>query len=257
LVVDTLEGVVAAVAGQEVGPLALADATPAAWGDLARVLGQFASDVNAHLAVEVSGGRDRALLLKLAALLHDVGKPRTWSQDEDDRIHFYNHEPLGAQMAAARLEGLRFSRDEVERVRVMVGQHLRLAHLARAEQVTRRAVYRYFRATGCAGVEVALLTLADHLATWGPNLQQRERCWARRLEVAETLIAHYFERHEETVAPPPLVTGRDLMAELGLDPGPEIGRLLEALREAQAAGEVRTRDEALALVRQISQSTTP
>ena len=135
----------------------------------------------------------------------------------------------------------------------MVGQHLRPAHLARAERVTRRAVYRYFRATGCAGLDVALLSLADHLATWGPNLQERR--WARRLEVAETLLTHYFERREETVAPPPLVTGHDLMAELGLDAGPEIGRLLEALREAQAAGEVRTREEALALAGQLSQST--
>jgi len=65
------------------------------------------------------------------------------------------------------------------------------------------------------------------------------------------LLAHYFERHEETVAPPPLVTGNDLMVELGLDPGPEIGRLLEALREAQAAGEVKTREEALALARRL------
>ena len=251
--VDTLEGVIAAVAGQEVGLCALADAPPAAWGDLARVLSQFAGDVTAHLAVRVSGGRDRALLLKLAALLHDVGKPQTWSQDEHGRIHFYNHEPVGARIAAARLRALRFSRDEVERVRVMVGQHLRPAHLARAERVTRRAVYRYFRATGCAGLDVALLSLADHLATWGPNLQERR--WARRLEVAETLLTHYFERREETVAPPPLVTGHDLMAELGLDAGPEIGRLLEALREAQAAGEVRTREEALALAGQLSQST--
>jgi len=249
LVVDALEGVVAAVTEREVRPCALADAPPAAWGDLARVLGQFASDVRAHLAVEVSGGRDRALLLKLAALLHDIGKPRTWSQDEDGRVHFYNHELLGAQMAAARLQRLRFSRDEVKRMRVLIGQHLRPAHLARAERVSRRAVYRYFRATSCAGVDVVLLSLADHLATWGPDLEERR--WARRLEVAETLLAHYFERHEETVAPPPLVTGNDLMVELGLDPGPEIGRLLEALREAQAAGEVKTREEALALARRL------
>jgi len=249
LTVDTLEGVVAAVAGREVSPPALADVPPAAWGDLARLLGQFADDVVAHLAVEVSGGRDRALLLKLAALLHDVAKPGTWSQDEHGRIHFYNHEPVGARMAAARLRALRFSRDEVERVRVMVGQHLRPAHLARAERVTRRAVYRYFRATDCAGIEVVLLSLADHLATCGPNLQEQR--WARRLEVAETLLTHCFERYEETVAPPPLVTGHDLIAELGLDPGPEIGRLLEMLREAQAAGEVKTREEALALARRL------
>ena len=267
LTVDTTEGVVATVTGSALRPRTLrprsvqaglgvlADVPPAAWGDLARVTVQFADDVAKHLAVEVSGGRDRALLLKLSALLHDVGKPGTWSQSEDGRVHFYNHEPVGARMAAARMRALRFSRDEVERARVMIGQHLRPAHLARAERVTRRAVYRYFRATGCAGVDVALLGLADHLATWGPNLEEQR--WARRLEVAETLLAHYFERYEETVAPPPLLTGRDLMAELGLEAGPEVGRLLETLREAQAAGEVRTREEALALARRISQSTTP
>ena len=248
LVVDALEGVVAAVTGQEVGPCALADVPPAAWGDLARVLGQFAADVTAHLAVETNGGRNRALLLKVAALLHDVGKPETWSQGEDGRIHFYNHEPVGARIAATRLQALRFGRDEVKRVCVMVAGHLRPAHLSRAEKVTRRAVYRYFRATGDAGVEVALLSLADHLATYGPHLQERR--WGRRLAVAEMLLTHYFERYDETVAPPSLVTGHDLMAELGLEPGPEIGRLLEALREAQAAGEVETREEALALARQ-------
>ena len=252
LVVDVVEGVVAAATGRGVGPRALADAPPAAWGDLERVLGQFASDVAAHLAVEISAGRDRALLLKLAALLHDVGKPRTRSRDEDGRIHFYNHEPVGARVAADRLQALRFSRGEVDRAWVIVSQHLRPAHLARGERVTRRAVYRYFRATGCAGVDVVLLSLADHLATRGPDL--REWRWARRLDVAETLLTHWFERHEETVAPPPLVTGDDLMAELGLEPGREIGRLLEALREAQAAGEVRTRQEALLRARRLAKA---
>ncbi len=247
MVVDVLEGGLAAVAGREVEARARVDAPPAAWGDLARVLSQFSEDVTAHLAVEVSGGRDRALVLKLAALLHDVGKPRTQSQDADGRIHFYNHEPVGARIAADRLHALRFSRDEIDRVWVIVGQHLRPLHLARSERVTRRAIYRYYRATGCGGVDVALLSLADHLATWGPNLEARH--WTRRLEVAEILLTHFFERYEETVAPPPLLTGHDLMAELGLDPGPEVGRLLEALREAQAAGEIATRDEALALAR--------
>jgi putative nucleotidyltransferase with HDIG domain len=251
LVVDALEGLLAAVAGEDVGPRALADAPPTAWGDVARALGQFAGDIAAHLTVEVSSGRDRAGLLKLAALLHDVGKPTTWSQDEegDGRIHFYNHEMVGAQMAAARLEKLRFSRAEVARMRVLVGQHLRPAHLARAERVTRRAVYRYFRATSCAGVDVVLLALADHLATHGPNLQQDR--WARRLEVAETLLTHCFERYEETVEPPPLLTGDDLVGELGLRPGPRVGRLLETVREAQAAGELGTREEALAFVKRI------
>jgi putative nucleotidyltransferase with HDIG domain len=254
LVVGALERVVGTVAGKDVEPRAWASVPPAVWGDIARALGRFAGDVAAHLAAEISSGRDRAMLLKLAALLHDVGKPKTWSQDEDGHIHFYNHEPVGAQIAVARLQELRFSRDEVERMRVLVGQHLRPAYLARAEEVTRRAVYRYFRATGCAGVDVALLSLADHLATWGPNLEEHR--WSRRLEVAETLLTHCFDRYEETVAPPTLVTGDDLLAHLDLSPGPEIGRLLETIREAQAAGEVHTRGQALALAVRLSKETS-
>lgn len=223
---------------------------PAVYGDVARVLGQFAGDLCTHLAIEVSGGRDRALLLKLAALLHDVGKPKTRSQSEDGRIHFYNHELVGRSLAATRMKRLRFSRDEVERVRVLVGQHLRPMFLAQGEPLTRRAVYRYFRATACAGVDVVLLALADHLAIWGPRLLEEAR-WARLLDVAETLLTHWFERYEETVVPPALVTGGDLMAELGLAPGPQIGRLLKTLQEAQAAGEVRTREEALALAERL------
>lgn len=253
--VATLEMVIAAVIGDASpwpGSRAVADAPPAAWGDIARALSQFSGDVREHLATELCDGRDRATLLKLAALLHDVGKPGTWSEGADGYSHFYGHEPAGARIAAARLRKLRFSRDEVKRVRTIVEGHLRPPHLARANKVTRRAIYRYFRATDDAGVEIVLLSLADHLATWGPNL--RERRWARRLEVAELLLSHYFERREETIAPPPLVSGHDLMTELRLEAGPEIGRLLEALREAQAAGEVRTREEALALAAQMQMS---
>jgi putative nucleotidyltransferase with HDIG domain len=246
--VDVLDSVLAAVTG-EVNPPVLADVPEVAWGDIARTLGQFAGDVAAHLAVEVSGGRDRWLLLKAATLLHDVGKPATRSVDEDGKIRFDNHELVGAKMAAARMEELRFSGNETDRVRTIIGAHSRLSHLAEADEVARRAVYRFYRATSCGGVDVALLCLADHLAAWGPNL--REQRWARRLDVVETLLAHWFERYEETVCPATLITGDDLMTELGLAPGPKVGRLLEAVREAQAAGDVSTRADALALAGQV------
>jgi putative nucleotidyltransferase with HDIG domain len=249
-VVGVLEGVVAIATGG-VGPTP-AEGSSAAWGDLAQMLDPFSADLADHLAIEVSGGHNRTQLLKLAALFHDVGKPRTQSEGDDGRIHFYNHELVGAQMAASRLRELRFSRDEVVRVRTMVGAHMRPAHLARADDLTRRAIYRFFRATSCGGVDVALLSLADHLATWGPNL--REERWARRLEVAQTLLTHWFDRYEETVAPPPLLTGGELIAELGLEPGPRIGRLLRTLQEAQAAGEVQTREKALVLARRLLDS---
>lgn len=253
-VVDTLELTIAVATGRPLPPSVfvteMAHVPMAAWGDLARRLSQFSGDLRQHLGVIISADRDRALLLKLAALLHDVGKPETSSVDEEGHIHFYGHEPAGARLASRRLRKLRFSHDEARFVRAMVDGHLRPAHLARAEKITRRAVYRYFRDLGEAGVETVLLSLADHLSTWGPNLQERR--WARRLEMAEILLTHYFERREETIAPPPLLDGHELMTELGLEPGPEIGRLLKALQEAQAAGEIKTREEALAMAVQIS-----
>jgi putative nucleotidyltransferase with HDIG domain len=249
-IVDVLESVVAITTGQTEPTAANVPST--AWGDLGRTLSQFADSVAGHLAVEVSGGRDRMQLLKLAALFHDVGKPKTQSEGDDGRIHFYNHELVGSQVTATRMQELRFSRDEVERVRTIVGAHMRPAHLARADDLTRRAIYRFFRATSCGGVDVVLLSLADHLATWGPNLQEER--WARRLEVAQTLLTHWFDRYEETVEPPPLVTGGELIAELRLEPGPQVGRLLRALQEAQAAGEVRTREDAMALARRLTGS---
>jgi putative nucleotidyltransferase with HDIG domain len=244
-VLDALEAVGAAIAG-EPGQNNLgrsSDIPFTSWADVSRVLHQFSEELRDHLGVIVSSDRDRGLLLKVGALLHDIGKPQTRCVGDDGRIRFYAHESVGARMAAARMRALRFSRSEVQRVFAMVKGHLRPAHLARAEKATPRAIFRYFRDTGDAGVETVLLSLADHLATWGLNLDEQR--WLRRLEVAELLLHHYFERRLETVDPRLPVDGNDLMRELDLEPGPEIGLLLDALREAVAAGEIKTRAEAL------------
>ena len=223
----------------------------AAWGDLTRRLGQFSHHLRDHLALDVSASSDRGTLLTLAALFHDVGKAQTASEDADGRIRFFGHEGVGARITAHRLRKLRFSRDEVWHVRRIVRHHLRPGHLAREPTLTRRAIYRYFRDIEDLGVDVVLLSLADHLATWGPTL--REGRWRRRLDVAELLLHHFFERRDETVAPNVPVDGHDLMRELDLEPGPEVGRILAALREAVAAGEIGTREEALMLARALAE----
>jgi tRNA nucleotidyltransferase/poly(A) polymerase len=250
---DALEQVIATVAGKPplAGSNACGDIPPAAWETLARRLGQFAGELQPHLAVIVSADRDRRLLLKLATLLHNVGKPQPHEAGEGDRIHFYGHESAGGRLAEARMRALRFSRDEAARVRTIIEAHLRPAQLARADTVTRRAIYRYFRDTGDAGVDTALLSLTDYLAAWGAWGADQEERWLKRLEVAEVLLHHYFQRRQETVAPELPVDGHDLMRELNLEPGPKIGEILDALREAMATGEIETREEALALASEI------
>lgn len=250
MVMDVLEHVLATLVGDGVasGSAALSDVPVGAWGDLTRSLGQYARDIRDHMSAEVCACCDRTLLLKIAALFHDVGKSETTSEDDDGIIRFFDHEVVGARMAAARLRKLRLGGIAVQRVRTVVRNHLRPGQLAREKQVTRRAIYRFYRDTGDAGVDVVLLYLADHLGTYGPKL--REERWSRRLEVAQLLLHQYFEGQGETVNPELPVDGHDLMRELELESGPEIGRLLELLSEAVAAGEVKTRDEALALARE-------
>jgi len=210
------------------------------------LLSPFSHQLVVHLSQPISDERPRLTVLKLAALLHDVGKPATKSIDEEGDIHFYSHEQEGAEAAAAILRRLRFGGNEVGLAKTIVANHMRPCLLADQEVVTRRAVYRFFRDTGDAGVDTLLLYLADHLATWGPRLRMGR--WRRRVEFVASMLADYYERHQQVIAPPRLIGGHDLMDEFALEEGPRIGELLEAVREAQVEGEVKTKEEALALV---------
>ena len=164
-------------------------------------------------------------------------------------MRFLRHEEQGAELVGRRARRLALSQVEVQRVQSIVRQHMRI-HLLSGEPTapTRRAIYRYFRDAGAAGVDIALLSLADTLATYGPSLTQP--VWQAELDTARILLEAWFEQPAQAVRPVRLLTGSELIAEFGLRPGPAIGRLLDALRELQAAGEITTRAEALAYLRE-------
>ncbi len=207
-----------------------------------------------HLRQDLSATRNHADFLPWGALAHDWGKPKTYRVDERGRIVFYNHERVGAAITADAMRRLRFARREIEHMVSIVRHHMRPFALIRQvlkehqEQPSHRAIYRFFRDTGEAGIDVLLVNLADDWTTYGPRL--RMRYWAQRLTILPPLFDAYFNRPHEVVRPRPLLRGRELMDKLGLTPGPLLGRLLNALVEAQAAGEVHTRHQALRWARQ-------
>ncbi len=209
----------------------------------------FVTELEQHFGAVVGEGRTRATLLKFAAMLHDVGKPQTRSLEPNGRIRAFGHECVGADTAEAVLGRLRFSAKEVRLVGTIVRHHMRPGWLLKSGPLTRRAIYRFFRDAGDAGIDVCILALADQLATRGPALTREH--WRDYLSLTQAMLEGYFRKSEEVVAPPPLVTGRDVMALLSLEPGPRIGELLEAVREAQAEGTVTTKAEALQLLRRL------
>ncbi|MFH1169660.1 MAG: HD domain-containing protein [Chloroflexota bacterium] len=203
----------------------------------------WSADLSRHFEREVSSGSTGQEMLKLAALLHDIAKPATKTVDPDGRARFTGHPAEGATMAAGIMERLRFSSREAKLVETLVKHHLRPGQMSNYGLPSPRAIYRYFRDTGEAGIDILFFSLADHLATRGPNLDPAG--WREHAQlVAYVLQQHRQEKH--LTIPPKIIDGHDLMAVFGLPPGPEIGRLLEAVHEAQAAGEVISREEALA-----------
>ncbi len=241
--VSAAEGLLAALRGLA-RPVHVKNAVHApswAWKMLNETLLPLQVPLLMYLDATLTGGMSRADLLKWGALLHDIGKAQTRTVDEQAHTHFYGHEQTGAQLADTRLTALRFPNKTRRFVVTLIAEHMRLLGLNRTPPPSRRASYRFYRDAGEAGVGVVLLSLADTLAIWGPQLERDH--WRRCLMVAEKLLQDYFHHQEEVVSPPPLLTGHDLLA-LGIPEGPDIGRLLAQLREAQASGEIKTREEA-------------
>lgn len=206
-------------------------------------------ELAAYFAQDLVPGRGRATLLKLAALLHDVAKPATKTTEPNGRIHFYGHPTLGAAMTGSIFERLRFSNREKLLVEVMVREHLRPGLLTRGDDVpSPRALYRYFRDAGEAAVDTLFLSFADYLAAKGPLLAEDD--WQRYSRKISDMLYDWRAQHAR-VAAPKLIDGHVLMESLGLTPGPLVGELMEAIREAHAAGELADRGAALALARKL------
>lgn len=217
-------------------------------------LNQFRDDLNTHLNTALSFGRKVRQLLFFAALYHCAGRSAAKSVSENDQILDDDIGKLIADIAGARAVALRLSNAEVIRLRKIVRFHLYPDSLEGFLPIAPRTIYRFFRKAGSAGVEVILLSLADVLTIDNHPGNQEE--WEACLEVAQTLLEAYFIAREERIDPPPLVRGGDLTQSLGVEPGPEIGRLLEIIREAQAVGEVSTHAEALAFAQENVKSST-
>ena len=177
----------------------------------------------------------RAQALRFAALLHDIGKPATRGELPDGRVTFIGHDAVGEEMVRAICRRLRTS----ERLRVVprrvTRHHLVLGFLVHERPLSARAVYRYLRSCepGRDGGD-ACSPCADRLrharrATRRPAIAAHLEL-AREMMGAGARVARARRRRK-----PPL-RGDELARELGIERGPELGRLLEALREAALRG---------------------
>jgi len=212
-----------------------------------------------HFSSIIEEGISREALFKFVAFLHDSGKPGTGSLSPDGQaVRFLDHDQEGQRINLLIAQRMKLSRKSVQIVSELTRQHMRIQSLAKTEEVTSRAKYRFFRELGKEGIEAIFLALSDSLASrpirLGKPLGQELPADLRKIkEVAEELLRYYYE--EFSPKPPrPLLDGREIMEALGLPPGEGVGRLLDRLREAEIAGKVRTREGALEFLKNLDSS---
>ena len=157
------------------------------------------------------------VILRLAALLHDIGKPRTRKFEPNGGVSFHHHEVVGARMTKKRMQALRFSNDVIDQVSLLVELHLRFHGYGTGEW-SDSAVRRYVRDAGDQLVRLHKLTRAD--------CTTRNRRRAMNLQQAYDDLEYRIERlaaQEELAAIRPDLDGQDIMTLLNIPPGPEVG----------------------------------
>ena len=213
--------------------------------DLPKIAPDYADRVLTHLDEPLEQLVPRKAALRFACLLHDIAKPETFTQ-ENERIHFYYHDSIGAEKAKETCRRFRLSRDTEALVTGVIKQHMRLFNLSAPGGPSKNAMYRYCRDMQEGLPESLILAQADARATL--DIMPKELYTDTERPMA-TVLAYYYEKFLKAEAKP-LVTGKDLIAR-GFKPGPRFREILEDIRERQAAGTLQDRSDALEQLKKI------
>ena len=211
--------------------------------DLDRFAGERAGEVAALLEEPLADEMTRRTGLRLGALFHDIAKPQTRAE-RDGFVGFRGHDQLGAEVIGGICKRLRASRKLTQHLQGLALHHLRLGFLIPEMPLAPRRVHAYLRATEPVTVDVTLLTVADRLSARGKGPIASPKMVSAHLQLAREMVAAGLDWRREG-PPQPLLRGDEVAAELGIEPGPELGSALAELEAAQYAAEVTDRAGAI------------
>ncbi|MEA3221787.1 MAG: HD domain-containing protein [Thermodesulfobacteriota bacterium] len=206
---------------------------------------EYLPGIGDYLFEEIEYGITKAGLLRLAAFLHDIGKPKARVTDEYGHVHFYGHARVGAKIASHICKGLRFSNNAVRTVERIIASHMRLLELAcqgNPSRPTDRAIYRLLSEVKGGVPEMLIHAMADATATGkDPNYIGSRPS----IEAIVSKVWTYYINVFKTKKISPLINGHDVMKTLSCQPGPHVGRYLKMIEQARAEGSISSRDDAI------------
>ncbi len=217
------------------------------------------------LEQEASMGIKYYPLLKIAALLHDYGKPETWNIEDDGRHRFLKHEEVGAKKAEDLLKDLKFTKNAVKYIFKMIRHHLYPNQLIKTDEyllkrfekneeefdfthsVSIKALSRLFRRIDKYTPDLIMIAMADRLSTQGPEITPLRMKYD--VKVLEWFLNRYKEFMPKVQDVFELIDGNEIMKLLDIEPGRIIGDIKIELKEMQLSGEVNTKEDAIEFVK--------
>ncbi len=205
-------------------------------------------DLVHHSIETVKNIRINKPLLKIAAFYHDIGKPSTWTIEENGRHRFIGHDNVGAELVKDELKKLKFSTKAINYISKMVKFHIYPATLANIEDNT-KAFARFVRKIGDDTPDLIELSRADRLSAQGPDITKE--ITQNALNHLENLLEYYNKVKTEVKNPKSILDGKEIMEILNIKPSKRVGEIIELLIEQQLMGRIKTKKQAVKFVKTI------
>ncbi|MBN1536807.1 MAG: CCA tRNA nucleotidyltransferase [Anaerolineales bacterium] len=213
-------------------------------GLVALKLGRYRKLLNTHLRKELTPSRSARQTLLFSVLFHRYHESKSRVGEALDGPYSTHKR---SAIIKSRMQSLCLGNVEIDRMmKIMTNYSLPQLGNDHGAMPTRREIYRYFKATGESGIDAGLLYLVNKMAMGGLDLTADQ--FVHALSIVRALYEAWWEKFNEVISPTPWVNGNEIMESFQLAPGPLLGKILSDVQEAQAAGEVNSKEEALAQV---------
>ncbi|MDD3435869.1 MAG: HD domain-containing protein [Candidatus Gastranaerophilales bacterium] len=200
-------------------------------------------EVQEHLQKTDFSGASRLAHLKLAGFLHDIGKPDTWTIEEDTGKHrFIKHDDIGSKIGIKLLKSAKFSKKQTDYIVKMIKYHIYPSHVVRNPEINEKVYMRLIRKMGNEVIDVIILAMADRLSARG--IEITDEIIAKNINNLQLLLDFYLSVKDSLKPLPKLLSGYEIMELLNIKPSKELGEIVNALKEAQLSGEITTKKEA-------------
>lgn len=212
-----------------------------------KIYDKSGSEVQKHLQSVDFGGMTRLAHLKLAGFLHDIGKPSTWTIEEDTGKHrFIKHDDVGSKMGIKLLKAAKFSKKQIEYIAKMIKYHIYPSHVVCAPDMTEKIYMRFVRKMENDVIDVITLAMADRLSARGVEIT--DAIVEKNINNLKLILDFYLNVKDSLKPLPKLLSGEEIMGILNIEPSQKLGEIIKSLQEAQLAGDVVTKEDALAFI---------